>query len=440
VGCSVAPLPSGPLAPDLGGGRPPRELQPGERCSGSSIVQGPLTVRDQSELEQLAGCEQIDGDLHIEVFEGADLRPLSALRVVDGLLELGAYPDIALENNADLMAIKAQVERIAEDGYLSSLTGLEGLQRASALQINYVAAEDLEPLLGLRQLSGRGSPPLPAGSLGIESTANLRDLRGLANIESVGRLLLTDNPALSSLGGIQLAVNPINISLVDSPLLGSLDELEGVGSTGSLTLSNLGITEVDSLESLYFVDYSLSLLDNSQLQNIDGLANLSSAGSFEVTGNAVLESIPPLRQIFLLDDVRVTDNPGLKSIRIDLPSYGDGYNLQNSRVKRPIQLVDIGRNDSLTEISLSSGLETGRLLAIYENPALTHVSIGTLRRLEELDINTNATLERVDVGLLKTVDTLSLLDNPKLDAAQLGAIRTFASVVGGNGTAPAGSP
>ena len=56
---------------NLGGGREPRVLQSGERCSGgASIVQGPVTVHDQGELEQLAGCEQIDGDLHIEVFEG----------------------------------------------------------------------------------------------------------------------------------------------------------------------------------------------------------------------------------------------------------------------------------------------------------------------------------------------------------------------------------
>ena len=31
---------------NLGGGRPPRTVQPGERCSGSSIVQGPVTVHD----------------------------------------------------------------------------------------------------------------------------------------------------------------------------------------------------------------------------------------------------------------------------------------------------------------------------------------------------------------------------------------------------------
>src|SRR5688572_22214317 len=49
------------------------------RCATSPSLPGPLTVADQRELDALAGCETIDGDLSIAPFDGADLRPLGSL-------------------------------------------------------------------------------------------------------------------------------------------------------------------------------------------------------------------------------------------------------------------------------------------------------------------------------------------------------------------------
>ena len=422
---------------NLGGGRAPREVQPGERCSGSSIMQGPVTVHNQRELEQLAGCEQIDGDLHIEVYAGADLTPLSALQSIDGVLEIGAYPDLANDPETDLMDLKAQVDQIVADGYLSSLSGLESLQRASALQLGYVNAEDLEPLLGLRQLSGRAGT-LSAGSLYVQDAANLRDLHGLSNVESVQELVVAGTPVLTSLGGIQLGARMANINVVDSPLLSDLGELENVSSAYSLILSNLGVSDVDSLLSLGYIEDSISLERNPMLRNIDGLANLYGAGSLVVTDNAVLQSIIPFRGMgFSLDKLMVARNPKLHSLRIDLPPRGEGVEyLRGSPAPDPITLIDIGENDSLTEITLSAGVERGRLAAIYANPALLQISIGTLQSLEELDITGNASLAHVDVGALQTVDRLSVINNPKLDPAQLATVRTFSSTVGRNAASP----
>lgn len=422
---------------NLGGGRAPLVVQPGERCTGPSIVQGPVTVHNQDEIEQLAGCEEIDGDLHIEIFADADLTPLSSLRIVDGLLEIGAYPDAANQENADLGEIKGQVNRIVRNGYLNSLTGLEGLQRATTLTISSIAAEDLEPLLGLRQLSGRANGVPPAGSLYIDSTKNLRDLHGLSNIESVQDFALRDNPALASLGGLQLGTTGARISVSDSPLLSSLAELESVQSAIALSLTNLGITDLDDLANLSYVEQEIIIDNNTLLGNMDGLANLISAESIQVLKNAILQSIPSLNEIRGLDTVMVVDNPELQSLHLDLPTEGDGpYSLRGARVSNPITLIDIGRNDSLTELSLSAGLRTGRAIALYDNAALAHVSLGSLQHLEELDITGNTNLEQIDVGALKTVDLLVVTNNPKLDAAQLGMVRSFTATVLHNATAP----
>jgi hypothetical protein len=440
AGCSNDPV-------DLGGGREPREVQPGERCSnGASIVHGPVTVHDQNELEQLAGCEQIDGDLHIEVFSGADLRPLSALSIVDGLLEIGAYPESALDLNTteELMALAADVDQISADGYLSSLAGLEGLRRAGSLQLSYIAAEDLEPLLGLRQLSGRGAALLgsPPGSSSINYAANLRDLHGLSNVESVQSLSLAETPALTSLGGIQFASTDTAVSLTDSPLLSSLAELEPLDSLASLGLSNVGITDLDSLANLIYVAGEIYLRGNPNLRNIDGLfASLNEigigSGWLSVTGNAVLQSIPSLHGVSGLDMVTVSGNPELRSLHLDLPTEAPAWNsLHGAPLKNPIELIDIGQNDSLTELSLSAALENGRVIAVYENAALVHVSMGALQHLEELDITGNANLEQIDVGALQTVDQLSVINNPKLDVAQLAAVRRFNAIVGRNAASP----
>src|SRR5262245_9708078 len=77
----------------LGGGSVGQTIERGARCSESTVLTGLVRAKTQADIEDLAGCEEIDGDLRIEVFAGADLSPLSALHVVDGALEIGAYPD-----------------------------------------------------------------------------------------------------------------------------------------------------------------------------------------------------------------------------------------------------------------------------------------------------------------------------------------------------------
>jgi hypothetical protein len=254
----------------------------------------------------------------------------------------------------------------------------------------------------------------------------------------VQELALTDNPALASLGGIQLGgATNARITVSDSPLLSSLVELESVHSAIALALTNLGITDLDSLAGLGYVEEAISINNNALLQNMDGLTNLLSAGSLMVLSNAILQSMPSLRSVRGLDTVTVVDNPKLQSLHLDLPNEGDGpYSLRGARVSNPITLIDIGRNDSVTELSLSEGLSTGRAIAVYDNTALVHVSIGALQRLEELDITGNTNLQQVDVGSLKTVDLLSVKDNPKLDPAQLDAVRTFTSLLSRNAASP----
>jgi hypothetical protein len=228
------------------------------------------------------------------------------------------------------------------------------------------------------------------------------------------------------------------VILAGSPLLSSIDELARVTSATTLTLSDLGITDIDSLVNLSYVEYNITVDSNVNLLNLGGLANVSSAGGLTVTNNRSLESITGLHgRPFEVDTLMVYDNPMLQSLHLDLPARVlGGESLQGSPVPNPVKLINIGNNASLTELSLSAGLESGRVIAVYENPALVQLSIGTLRTMDELHITDNANLEQVDVGALETVDQLSVINNPKLDPAQLGAVRTFTSLVARNAASP----
>lgn len=74
---------------DLGGGLSTRALTGDSRCVDSPIIEGSVRVTSQEELAALQGCEEIRGDLEVQLFPDADLTPLGSLRVVESVLVLG---------------------------------------------------------------------------------------------------------------------------------------------------------------------------------------------------------------------------------------------------------------------------------------------------------------------------------------------------------------
>lgn len=421
---------------DLGSGRLSREVRSDSRCSSSSSVSGSVRVHDQSELEALAGCEQIDGDLNVEIYAGADLSALSSLRVVNGELEIGAYPEFPDNITPEqLDAIHARVNRTVAGGYLSSLAGLEGVQQVGSLSISSIAAEDLEPLRGLHRLIGP-QDSLPIGLVGVQAAHNLQNLQGLSNIEAIDQLVLDDDPVLTSLGGIVLSPTVVNVNLVDVPQLGSIDELSPLGAAVTLNLVNTGISNLDSLVNLGLVESDILLTGNRNLSNIDQLAAMGTA-SLMVNDNAVLQNIPPLANMATLEVFTALHNPQLQIIDINVPAHTIGPDaFEGVSLVDPVKVFEIAGNTRLTRISLTDGLERGRLLAIHDNPALTSVSLGTLTRLEQLDISGNVSLTNVDVGALQTVETLTVVANPKLDTTSFAGLRTFDSTLSADAASP----
>lgn len=420
---------------DLGGGRINRGLQRGARCLESPVLRESVRISSQAELAELSGCEEIAGDLRIEVFAGAALSPLAALRVVDGMLELGAYPQLPEEEieNAEPFDLRAHVDEIVASGYLPSLAGLERLERVASLNFYYVAAEDLSPLLSLRELGGQQGA-LPVGFVALQAS-RVRTLHGLENVSNIAELILSNNPELESLGGVTVGPAPRSIYLLDSPKLSSLAELAGVDRTTTLSLGNLGITDLDSLSNLSLVESSISLTGNRHLLNVDRLAQVMTE-SLEISDNAVLASIPRLQRSGYFEVFVALGNPELRTIQIDLLQQGS-YTSAPRSLAEEVEIIEIGGNARLTQVSISAGLEQARFLAIYQNPALESVRLGTLTSVESLEISDNARLSRLDLGALTRAESLSVLNNPQLDPTQLATLRTFEARIQGNAAQPA---
>lgn len=419
---------------NLGGGRISQSIQSGSRCAASPVLPESVRVTSQAELTELEGCEEIWGDLRVEIFAGADLSPLTSLRTIDGLLELGSYPEFPAEGvePAELEALLAEVEAIAANGYLPSLQGLESLERVTSLDFYYLAAPDLAPLAGLRELSGHEGT-LPVGFVGLHDSS-VRTLHGLENVANIEDLVLSNNTELESLGGITLGPVVRNLNLINSPRLTSIAELGGVEATSTLYLDNTGISDLNELTELGFAEFGISLTGNRNLLDIDRLTDLDTA-SLWISSNAVLASIPALPHFLFFDRFSAIDNPALRTIQLALPEQGNAGSPRS--LPEEVEVIEIGGNAQLTEVSISAGLMHARLLAIYQNPALEQVSLGTLTSVESLHISDNERLSRVDLGALDRAESLSVVNNPQLDPTELAVVRTFEANITGNAQPPA---
>lgn len=420
---------------NLGGGRISQSIQRGARCANSPVLAGPVRVTTQAELEELEGCEEVAGDLRIEIFAGADLSPLASLRAIDGLLELGSLPALPTEGvePEEFDALLAEVETIAASGYLPSLQGLENLERVTSLDFYHLAAADLAPLAGLRELSGHEGT-LPVGFVGLHDS-RVRSLHGLQNMENIEDLVLSDNVELESLGGLSLGPAVRNLNLVDLPKLESIAELGGVEVANTLYLDHTGIADLNELTSLSFVELGIALTGNRNLLEVERLSDLATS-SLWISSNAVLTSIPALPNLVFFDQFSALDNPALRTILLALPAQGSDSSTPRS-LPREVDVIEIGGNAQLTQVSLSAGLTQARLLAIYQNPALEQLSMGTLTSVEKLELSNNARLSSVELGALDRAESLAVVNNPQLDPTNLATLRTFEANITGNAQPPA---
>jgi hypothetical protein len=403
------------------------------RCADSTLLAGPIVVRNQEEVDALAGCQVIDGDLSVMAFEGANLRALHALSEVRGTLRIGdgPYPDPSVPQDVEYHEEyheELQRQQELNEAWLSSLEGLEALQRAGALLVTGLTAEDVRPLTSLQSLTER--------HLMLQSAPNLKSLDGLQSLAGLRRLVVVGARRLTSLDGLTLPdyMSQLHVEGAD------LRELEPIGVSVIDDL-HLADTQLEGLEAFanLTVAGDIALIANRELRSLAGLNHLEQMANLAIEHNIALTEAADFARLRRVGNLRFVANPLLAS----LPSFPallqldyveeTPPQLEQSLLLRP-DVIQIFGMDALSTLSLPAGLPSASLVRIENNPNLRQIEFTSQVYIEYLSILDNPLLEGVSTGALDKINVLNLADNPLLSTGSFDGVRRLDTTsIAGNG-------
>jgi hypothetical protein len=424
---------------DLGGDTVARNLASAALCAESARLDADVIVSNQEELEALAGCEEVGGDLLVLLFEGADLTPLAALRVVEGDFALGLDPGLdAIAGFLISDRLDPQRELI-ERGWLASLDGVQALESVGALFLRGLPDADLSAFSSLSSVGSVGSDidGFLDGQIILQQNENLRSLAGLESVRDARGLVVTLSPALTSLDGFAPTDRLRSVSLFSSPLLSDLTALSTLSSLDFLTVSQTGAVDLNALAGLRTLE-ELALSENAELVDATGLEALESAERISITSNAALARLPSFASFTAQPNIiQIGDNAALESVTLDFanaetPTYavrGFPSAEASASLLLGVGVIDIRSNRSLQTISVASGVTLARLLMIGDNPALQDIDLGSLDEVGHLIIAGNAALTTVRLGELQAVSLLQVTNNSRLSSTVFDELLTFNRLV-----------
>jgi hypothetical protein len=432
---------------DLGGGVLTQPLERGARCQDSTTLFGDVRVTSQQDVEDLEGCEEIRGDLTIQLFAEANLTPLHALRVVEGAFVLGAslISELSDEQRGDseLFDETLLVEQALRGTWLASLGGLESLERVAALALMDTAVSDLSPLAQLREIGGPSVSPsnvAQSNDLAIQGNPLLRDFTGLEQAHGVTELQIGFNGAIESLDGLTLGPELTAFLVFEEPALTDIDAVSPVTTLGALTLDTVGVTNLDALSGLQLVEGAISIGNNPDLVDVSGLGNLRVATSIELFNNATLKTVPSFQSYRIPPEtIFIGENPELKELTFDFfNSSPSDFRVDDERISRSTGGTMIRNNATLRSVAFPAapneyvGVSAMQVVAFESNPSLAEIDFSGLSRADLLAILQNPALRQVNLGVLARVDTLQITDNPALDTSVFDPVLTFERIESGN--------
>lgn len=316
-----------------------------------------------------------------------------------------------------------------------------------------MTAASLEPLAQLRHLTGNGALSI-TGCDAIVDLAPLAQLSGIQRLQlsseaissldglQIGEGLvslqlsgpqLTDIDALSRLRGVERKLTISETALRD---LAPLAQLRGVGSL--LLTDNPVLETLHGLEALVQVDTDLTLTNNNALRDTGALAELRFVEQFVVQGNDSLPRLVDFKQL-RVQSVRVTSNQSLEEIPqlinnlYDSVSFGVPPEVSLSERGQ----LEIAHNPALLRFAVPREWQAGVYVIIENNRSLRELNLSELQSLDLLAVRRNEALDTLHLGALASVDALEVVDNPLLSPAAFDTLQTFERTMSGNA---AGAP
>ena len=331
---------------------------------------------------------------------------------------------------------------------INKISGLSIIDRS--LYILSTDLSDLEFLTRIKNIQGMlringnknlttiSSVPSITTVNGLEISSNplLKNLHGLDNIKAVpGDFLITSNVSLQSLGGLSAGTTSATVAITNNDLLTDLTALNELSSVKNLDLqsavqnlnnlskltnveNNLNIAEIQSdslsgLENLQSVGGRLSISSNDNLLNLDGLNQNVAFGSFAVTNNPALQTLPILTQNYAKDiyvtGSSLTNLDGLANITTVQNVLVISRNpliigLQGLANLQQVGILEVDGNDSLVSLEGLNSNVTFGTLQITNNSKLTELLTFTSDTANTVDIEANNSL--VDLSGLANLATL----------------------------------
>ncbi len=232
-------------------------------------------------------------------------------------------------------------------------------------------AQELEMLRDCQTISGHLSLPhgvenLDAlakllrveGGLSIQSSTQLKDIKGLNRLTYTSELDIYNNPSLQQISG-----------------LNCLSEV-----SGDLRIQdNAKLTSISGLQSVRIAQ-AVELKNHPLLKNFSGYPRLLKIKSLEVRGNDQLQSLDLGSLVSIENSLEIRNNQGPLQLRLEqLKSIGS--------------YAEIRDNQNMPALQLESLESVGGYLEIRDNPALNILELPRLRQLGDyLEILDNAQL------------------------------------------------
>jgi hypothetical protein len=163
---------------------------------------------------------------------------------------------------------------------------------------------------------------------------------------------------------------------------GDLNELSGyMAVTGDLIIKNTALRNLEGLECLSEIGGELVMVNNSLLENIDGLRNLTSVARIEISYNPVLMNLGGLRNIASVEDyLFITCNDAL-------------INMNGLSAITSVDNLFVNNNDALTNLKGLSNLVTvNQEFVVIGNDGLTNLDLISLKTVGGLSLYGNVIL------------------------------------------------
>jgi internalin A len=344
------------------------------KIDGSAGIEAVKTLTVSQPVGALGGIECLKNleELHLSVYE-LDASPV-ALKPLAGLSKLrrlslygpfvldGAFGGFALEK-LDLTYVdlptfdeiakeRGLVELWLDKVTLTSLAGVERLQKLAKLSIEEAPLNNLLPLAdiaGLEQLHLATLPSLTSLT-GLETHIGLRQLH-------------TDKVPITSLEPLANATQLESLNVWTSSLT-SLAGLAGKPALNSVTVTDAQVSDITPLSGLPLLDYVV--LSGNSIESLDALVDCPAISLLNVSKNRV-DSLAPVATMANLKYLEVRDNL-LSEVDVDLPGSVISLDLSGNAITSLQPLAD----HSLTSLAISSTRPTS-LAPLAHLPALLHL-------------------------------------------------------------------